>query len=140
MADSLTPVERSIRMGLVKSKDTKPELIIRSAIHKMGYRFRLHKKDVPGKPDLVFSKRRKVIFIHGCFWHRHPDPACRLTRTPKSRVEFWQKKFESNQQRDRSVQEALCSVGWSSMVIWECQLANMHKLKGEIMSFLGDKH
>jgi DNA mismatch endonuclease (patch repair protein) len=140
MPDSLTPAERSIRMGLVKSKNTKPELLVRSLVHKLGYRFRLHRKDVPGHPDLVFSKRKKVIFVHGCFWHRHPDPACKLTRWPKTRLQFWQAKFEANRQRDLKVQEALRAAGWSFLEIWECQVANTQTLKGEIMLFLGDTH
>ena len=140
MTDSLSPEERSIRMGLVKSKNTKPEMVVRSVIHKLGYRFRLHKKDVPGKPDLVFTKRKKGNLVNGCFWHRHDDPECKLTRTPKSRLEFWGKKFEANQQRDSYVQVALHAAGWSSMVVWECQIANIHKLEGEIIEFLGDAH
>lgn len=87
--DTLTPQERSERMGKVRSTDTKPELVVRRLVHGMGYRYRLHRKDLPGKPDLVFPARRKVILVHGCFWHRHGDPACRLARLPKSRLDFY---------------------------------------------------
>src|SRR6266699_3209467 len=103
--DTLTPVERSERMSRVRAKDTAPEITVRRAVHGLGYRYRLHARDLPGHPDLVFRKRHKVIFIHGCFWHRHEN--CKLSRLPKSRLEFWRPKLESNRQRDSRNQALL---------------------------------
>ena len=98
--DTLSKAQRSERMSRVRGKDTKPELLVRRLVHGMGYRYRLHRRDLPGTPDLVFPGRRKVIFVHGCFWHRHPDPACKLARLPKSRTDFWLPKLEGNRARD----------------------------------------
>lgn len=102
----------------------------------MGYRYRLHKKDLPGKPDLVFSSRKKVIFVHGCFWHRHADPNCRLARLPKSRLDFWLPKLVSNAERDAKTQERLEAMGWQVMVLWECQVRDTEALKTRISEFL----
>lgn len=99
VADTLSPADRSARMSKVRGKDTKPELIARRMLHAMGYRYRLQAKDLPGRPDIVFRRRRKVIFVHGCFWHRHPDPECKLARLPKSRLDFWLPKLERNRER-----------------------------------------
>ena len=96
MPDTLTPEQRSERMRRVRSKDTKPEILVRQIVHRLGFRFRLHRRDLPGIPDLVFPQRRKVIFVHGCFWHRHQDQSCPLARLPKSRLEFWRPKLEAN--------------------------------------------
>lgn len=136
MADILTSAERSERMRLVHSKDTKLEMAVRSLVHAKGYRFRLHRKDLPGKPDLVFPSRRKVIFIHGCFWHMHPDPNCKLARMPKSRLEYWQPKLDGNRQRDEANQASLRELGWAVMVIWECEIADRDRLACKIISFL----
>lgn len=106
----------STQMSLIKSKDTKPELLVRRLVHGMGYRYRLHRRDLPGSPDLVFPARHKALFVHGCFWHRHPDPSCPLTRTPKTRLEFWLPKFEANRQRDLEKQRQLRELGWGIMV------------------------
>ena len=103
--DTLTSAERSERMGRVRSKDTKPEMLVRSLVHKMGYRYRLHARDLPGKPDMVFSRRGKIIFVHGCFWHRHGT--CKNTRWPKSKLEFWKPKLEANSRRDKVVRRSL---------------------------------
>lgn len=138
MVDTLTPPERSLRMSKVKGKNTKPELLVRSLIHQLGFRFRLHARDLPGHPDLVFRKRRKVIFIHGCFWHRHDDSACKLSRLPKSRLDFWLPKFEANQRRDTANVDQLHAQGWRSLVIWECQLWDRQSLEQQIKLFLGD--
>lgn len=100
MTDTLSPIERGKRMGLIRGRDTTPERAVRGLLHRLGYRFRLHPKDLPGRPDVVFRWRRKAIFVHGCFWHRHPDPSCRLARLPKSRLEFWGPKLEANRLRD----------------------------------------
>jgi DNA mismatch endonuclease (patch repair protein) len=102
----------------------------------MGYRFRLHGPGLPGKPDLVFTPRRKVIFVHGCFWHRHPDPNCRLARLPKSRQDFWIPKLEGNRQRDVRNETALVALGWRVLTIWECQLRDEAFIRNEIGTFL----
>lgn len=117
--DTLTPVERSIRMGLVRSKDTKPEMRVRRLVHSLGYRYRLHVTSLPGRPDLVFPSRRKIILVHGCFWHQHD---CKLgARMPKSRLDFWSTKLKSNQARDRKQILTLKRDGWQVLVVWECQ-------------------
>lgn len=136
MADTLTSIERSERMGRIQNKDTKPEMRIRKIVHGMGYRYRLHKANLPGKPDLVFAGRRKVIFVHGCFWHRHPDPSCSLARLPKSKLDFWIPKLEANRQRDEANVRKLEQAGWDVLTIWECQLRNEKELKIRIQVFL----
>lgn len=108
-------------MAAIRSKNMKPEMRVRSLVHRMGYRFRLHRKDLPGKPDLVFGPRRKVIFVHGCYWHQHSDPACLDGRPPKSNTAYWLPKLQRNVERDASNIEALEALGWSVMVIWECE-------------------
>jgi DNA mismatch endonuclease (patch repair protein) len=134
--DRETSTQRSERMSRIRSKDTKPELLVRRVVHGMGYRYRLHRRDLPGSPDLVFPARRKVIFVHGCFWHRHPDPSCRLTRTPKTRLEFWLPKFEENRRRDLEKQRQLRDLGWEIMVLWECQLRDVESVKTHVREFL----
>ncbi|MDM9645559.1 DNA mismatch endonuclease Vsr [Rhizobium sp. S163] len=136
MVDTLGKAARSERMSRIRAKDTGPEMAVRRLIHGMGYRYRLHKKKLPGRPDIVFGKRRKIIFVHGCFWHRHSDSACKLSRAPKSRLEFWMPKLEGNVARDAGNEEALRSMGWDILVIWECQLKDEASLKLEIESFL----
>ena len=123
-------------MSRVKAKGSAAERHIRSLVHRLGYRFRLHGARLPGKPDLVFAGRRKVIFVHGCFWHRHPDPNCRLARLPKSRQDFWVPKLEGNRERDLRIADELEHLGWSSLVIWECQLRDTAFLENEIRTFL----
>ena len=118
-ADSVTPDVRSRMMAGIRGKNTKPELAMRSALHRRGFRFRLHCKELPGKPDLVFPKFRAVIFVHGCFWHGH---GCHLFKWPKTRSEFWQQKINSNIDRDRRQRLALISAGWRVATIWECVL------------------
>jgi len=121
-------------MARVKSRDTQPELLVRRLVFSMGYRYRLCDGNLPGRPDLVFRSRRKVIFVHGCFWHRH---TCRRGRsTPKSRVDFWTKKFEANRKRDRKTKNLLLELGWTSLVIWECQIGDVEKLCRKIERFL----
>lgn len=134
--DILTAGERSRRMGQIRGKNTGPEKAVRSLLHRLGYRFRLHDKTLPGRPDIVFPGRKKVIFVHGCFWHRHPDPACRLARLPKSRLDFWLPKLEKNQQRDRATIHALSEMQWQSLVIWECELKDPAKTAERLSSFL----
>lgn len=136
MTDTLTHGERSKRMSQVKSKDTKPELVVRHLIYGLGYRYRLHRHDLPGKPDLVFSSSRKVIFVHGCFWHRHQISKCKLARLPKSRLDFWLPKLEINRIRDKAVQAKLRRLGWKVFVVWECELRDMRRLSARIVRFL----
>ncbi len=136
MADTLSPAERSQRMSLIRGKNTKPELFVRRLVHGMGYRYRLHAVDLPGKPDLVFRGRKRVIFVHGCFWHRHPNPACKVARLPKSREEFWTVKLTRNRERDETQVEALENLGWRVLTIWECQLKGVSELKENIRRFL----
>jgi DNA mismatch endonuclease (patch repair protein) len=124
-------------MSRVRDKDTVPELTVRRLVHGMGYRYRLHRRYLPGRPDLVFATRRKVIFVHGCLSHRHADPACKLARLPKSRLEFWLPKLEANRARNATNQDRILSMGWSYLVIWECQLANRALLEERIRGFLG---
>jgi DNA mismatch endonuclease (patch repair protein) len=107
-------------MAGIKGKDTKPELVLRRALHARGFRYRLHSKNVPGRPDLVFQKHHAIIFVHGCFWHRHEG--CRYTTTPSTRPEFWQTKFDANVARDRSVHDQLLDAGWRVATVWECAL------------------
>lgn len=118
MADVHSKAQRSFNMSRIRGKDTKPEMIVRSLVHQMGFRFRLHRKDLPGKPDLVLPRHRKVIFVHGCFWHMH---RCRYGRViPKTNTEFWQNKRTGNVQRDRTNIRKLRQSGWQTLVIWEC--------------------
>lgn len=117
--DRLTKQHRSWNMSRIRGANTKPEIRVRSLLHRMGYRFRLHRKDLPGKPDIVLPRHETVIFVHGCFWHRHPD--CRFAYTPKSRTDFWQKKFRRNVERHTEVEAELHSQGWRVIVVWECE-------------------
>jgi len=124
-------------MARIRSKDTKPEMRVRRLVHGLGYRYRLHAKDLPGRPDLVFRPRRKVIFIHGCFWHRHEG--CSRNRSPKSpeRREYWRTKLLGNVQRDRRNIEALGGMGWRALIIWECETSNLDLVAEEVRRFLG---
>lgn len=134
MGDPLSKEQRSYCMSCIKGKNTKPELIVRKLVFALGFRYRLHGKGLPGRPDLVFSGRRKVIFVHGCFWHRH---ACRHgVLTPKNRIEFWQQKFAENKKRDRRNYRQLRKMGYQVLVVWECQLGNKEKLVNLIYKFL----
>ncbi len=120
MADKHTPAQRSRNMAHVRGRDTKPELAVRRLLHKMGYRFRLHRKDLPGRPDIVLPKYRKVLFVHGCFWHGHAG--CRKAARPTSNSEFWNAKLDGNIERDQRVADELTSLGWTSAVLWQCEL------------------
>jgi DNA mismatch endonuclease (patch repair protein) len=132
--DTLTARQRSARMALVRGKNTKPEMLVRRLVHGLGYRYRLHRRDLPGTPDLVFASKRKVVFVHGCFWHRHAS--CALARLPKSRVEFWLPKLQGNAKRDARNMRALRRLEWGVMTIWECQLRDTPRLTGRIRRFL----
>lgn len=134
--DRLSRDRRSENMRQIRSKDTAPELALRSLVHRLGYRFRLHRKDLPGKPDLVFPARKKVIFLHGCFWHQHKE--CREGRLPGTRHEYWEPKLARNQERDAVSQAALKSLGWEVLTLWECQLAkDPASISQKITRFLG---
>jgi len=123
-------------MARIRGKDTGPEMTVRRLVHGMGYRYRLHRRDLPGQPDLTFGKLRKTIFVHGCFWHRHPDSNCKLARLPKSRLEFWLPKLERNRERDEANIDRLSAMGWSVLVVWECELKNTPSLTSKIRAFL----
>lgn len=140
MTDTLSPAERSARMSLIRAKNSKPEMIVRRMVYGAGYRYRLHRRDIPGAPDLAFIAKRKVIFVHGCFWHRHSDSKCRLARLPKSRQDFWIKKLEGNRVRDLATQARLRSEGWTFLVIWECELHDLDAMNAKIRAFLGGPH
>ena len=134
MAD--VSAERSRQMARVRSKDTKPEMTVRRLVHGLGYRYRLHRRDLSGSPDLVFPGRRKVILVHGCFWHRHPAPSCKLARMPKSRLEFWEPKLTANAERDARALRALEAAGWRALTLWECEIKSNHDLERRIIRFL----
>jgi DNA mismatch endonuclease (patch repair protein) len=126
--------QRSRNMSAIKSKNTKPEITVRKLLHSMGYRFRLHKKDLPGSPDIVLPKYKTVIFVHGCFWHRHQN--CKYASNPKTRREFWEKKFKENIERDKKTQEKLKNLGWKTKIVWECEIKKQDKLIKKLEDFL----
>ena len=132
--DRISKEHRSWNMSRIRNKDTTPEKIVRSLLHRMGYRFRLHRKDLPGNPDIVLPKYRTVIFVHGCFWHRHKG--CKFAYTPKTRVEFWKNKFAENVERDRQNIVELKKLDWRVIVIWECETRNKDFLIRSIESAL----
>lgn len=132
--DTLSRQRRSEVMARVRAKDTRPEMTVRRLVYGMGYRYRLHRRNLPGVPDLVFGPRRKVVFVHGCFWHRHPG--CPNTRTPKSRVDFWRHKLTGNRRRDLANLRCLALSGWSALVIWECELRDLEAVGKRLRVFL----
>ena len=135
MADVHTKAQRSFNMSRIRDKNTKPEILVRSMVHRMGYRYRLHQKDLPGKPDLVLPRHKKVIFVHGCFWHMHN---CKYGRVkPATNADFWQKKREGNRERDKRNIRALKKQGWQVLIVWECQVKDAGKLGGILWAFLG---
>ncbi len=123
-------------MSRISGKDTQPELVVRSLLHSMGYRYRLHRKDLPGKPDITLPKHKKVIFVHGCFWHGHNN--CPRSKRPTSNVEFWSNKLDKNIARDREVIKKLTDSGWDVLVIWSCEVNELHTLRNKLLSFLED--
>jgi DNA mismatch endonuclease (patch repair protein) len=133
--DTLTPEQRSERMARIRGRGTTPEVAVRRLVSSLGFRYRLHGR-LPGRPDLVFSGREKVIFVHGCFWHRHSHPTCRLARLPKSRLGFWLPKLDGNAERDKRNLAALRRQGWRALIIWECQLRNLSVLSRRVQRFL----
>jgi DNA mismatch endonuclease, patch repair protein len=132
--DVITPAERSTLMSRIQGKNTKPEILVRSAAHSLGYRFRLHRRDLPGTPDIVFPRLGKVIFVHGCFWHQHRG--CRYAYKPKSNSLFWEKKFSGNVERDKRHLRALRQLGWDVLTVWECDTKNLAKLLRRLDAFL----
>lgn len=132
--DTRTPDQRSRIMQAVKQKDTLPEMLLRRALHRLGYRYRVHAKDLPGRPDLVFPSRKKVVFVHGCFWHGHD---CSKGRLPKSRPEYWIPKIEANKARDERVISELKRDGWDVMVIWQCETKELDAVLNKMVRFLG---
>jgi DNA mismatch endonuclease (patch repair protein) len=134
--DKLTKERRSWNMSRILSKNTKPELIVRSLLHGMGYRFRLHVKKLPGNPDIVLPKYRTIIFVHGCFWHQHPE--CKFAYTPKSRQEFWGEKLKRNVMQHERIAKDLDELGWQVIVVWECEIANVPALKERLVSSLNE--
>ena len=137
MVDTVTPEERSEIMARVRSKNSRPEMLVRKIVFALGHRYRLHARSLPGCPDLVFRSKRKVIFVHGCFWHRHAN--CALARMPKSRLDFWTTKLEGNQKRDQRSKRALLRKGWKVLTIWECQLRDAVRLESRIKRFLDEE-
>lgn len=138
MADKISRDARSANMAKIRSTNTKPEIAVRRMLHAAGYRFRLHRKDLPGKPDIVFPSRKAIVQVHGCFWHRHPDPDCKDATMPKSRLEYWVPKLTRNVERDTQSTEALEALGWRVLIVWECQTSNPNKLMQTLRQFLDD--
>lgn len=138
MVDSLTPLQRSERMSRIRGKDSAPELALRRVLHRLGMRYRLHATDLSGKPDIIFPRYKAIVFVHGCFWHRHEG--CKVATTPKSNTEFWMEKFSKNVARDRRVTATLREQGWRVFLAWECELvpskieATGHRLAAAIKS------
>ena len=132
--DQFNASQRSRIMSKVRGKDTGPELIVRRLTHKLGFRYSLNKKSLPGSPDLVFTSRRKVIFVHGCFWHQHPR--CARSKPPSSRTDYWLPKLEANRQRDQRNVRALRKLDWKVLTIWECQLKNRERVCSRLSNFL----
>jgi DNA mismatch endonuclease Vsr len=136
MVDRISPERRSANMRAIRGRDTKPELIVRQVAHKLGYRFRLHGRGLPGRPDLVFSRRRKAVFVHGCFWHAHPG--CRFAYKPKTRAKWWAAKIEGNRTRDNRILADLKRSGWSVRVFWECECSDRARIAESLRRFLGE--
>lgn len=136
--DRIDRERRSWNMSRIGGKDTSPELKVRSLLHRLGFRFRLHRKDLPGTPDIVIPKHHTVVFVHGCFWHRHPN--CKFAYTPKTNVQFWEKKFSANVARDTRNEQALKAGGWNVVYVWECETSDIAKLAGKLKRMVERKH
>jgi DNA mismatch endonuclease, patch repair protein len=134
--DTISPDRRSRVMSKIRGRDTAPELLIRSTLHRLGFRYRLHRKDLAGTPDLVFSGKRSVIFVHGCFWHGHDCPRGGL---PSSNISFWQEKIDTNKRRDSRVERELKSEGWKVLTVWQCETKDISKLEQRLTRFLKDR-
>jgi DNA mismatch endonuclease Vsr len=133
--DTLTIVQRSERMALIRSKNTRPEMMVRRLLHGLGYRYRLHQKNLPGAPDLVFSSCKTVIFVHGCFWHAHEG--CKVAHFPESRSAYWAEKFKRNKARDLKNERALQEAGWNVLIVWECETKDAPELLNRLSPVLG---
>lgn len=142
MVDNLSPEDRSRCMSRIRSRGMKPELAVRSMVHRLGYRFRLHRKDLPGTPDLVLSRHRAIIFVHGCFWHWHPIPNCPIAGQPKSNRDYWEPKLTRTRVRDQEHAALLEADNWRVLTLWECQLRNPSDALDRIHRFLraGQNH
>ena len=136
MTDNRSKESRSALMARIGGKDTAPEMIVRRCLHGRGFRYRLHVAGLPGKPDLVFPGRKKVVFVHGCFWHAH---GCAIGRAPKSRLEYWLPKLQANLDRDRRTEQALIDLGWTPLTVWQCQTREPDGLAARLLAFLGEK-
>lgn len=134
--DHLTPEQRSQNMAKIKGRDTAPEMVVRRMLHKSGYRYRLHRRDLPGRPDIAFAGRRAVIFVHGCFWHQHGSDQCRA-RPPRSNRDYWLPKLRRNVERDAKNRDALAAAGWRVLVVWECEVKDTQALARKLAGFLG---
>ena len=137
--DTLSKLERSARMALVKGRNTGPERVVRSVIRSTGWRYCAHVQELPGTPDFVLPNARTALFVHGCFWHRHSSTRCKLARLPKSRLAFWRTKLDDNAKRDRRTYAALHRRGWSVLVVWECQLGELDTLTRRLKRLVGDR-
>ena len=126
-------------MSAIRAEGMKPEMVVRKMVYRMGYRYRLHQHHLPGRPDLVFSSRKKVIFVHGCFWHQHDLRTCKIVRLPKSNTSYWIPKLKTNAERDSQHYRSLKELGWAVLVIWECEIADMKSIERRVRRFLGDK-
>lgn len=135
--DILAPEQRSVLMSRIRGKDTKPEMTVRRIAHSLGYRFRVHRRDLPGNPDVVFPRLRKIVFVHGCYWHRHNG--CRYAYVPKSNTEFWKQKFDANVARDKHSVAKLEKLGWGVLIIWECETKDEDKLSCHLAAYLKNK-
>lgn len=136
MVDNRSKDSRSQLMSRIGSKHTKPELTVRSLLHSLGYRYRLHRKELPGKPDIAFMGRKKAIFVHGCYWHGH---GCKIGKPPKSNLDFWLPKIERNRERDFEKRSELEQIGWQVEEIWQCELKDLQKLSARLQKFIGPK-
>lgn len=136
MTDNLSPADRSRCMAHIRSRGMKPELAVRSMAHRLGYRFRLHRRDLPGTPDLVFPRHKAVVFVNGCFWHWHPTPDCPIAGLPKSNLAYWEPKLRRTRERDSENARALVVLGWRVLTVWECELRDPHRLLERIECFL----
>lgn len=134
MSDTVSKEQRSRNMSRIRGRDTRPEMIIRSTLHQLGFRFRLHVKSLPGKPDIAFPKHHKVIFVHGCFWHRHQG--CKRCTTPTTNTDYWIPKLAGNAERDKLHKRALAKLGWKVLVVWECEIRDLSKLERKVLRFL----
>ncbi|MCS6497135.1 very short patch repair endonuclease [Burkholderia thailandensis] len=131
--DTITPAERSALMSRIRSVNTRPEIAVRSILHRLGYRFRLHRKDLPGRPDIVLPRHRKIVLVHGCFWHGH---TCRLASKPKSNEGYWSTKIQANRARDARNLEALTQQGWSVLELWECEVRKLEGIEEKLRAFM----